>query len=153
MTDQRVAPVSAAMEVSSEVPAEDAEAAPGLSSQTVAPPLRAADAREAAAAFVAKLNPAPSARAVQDLVLLSSELVTNAIRYAGAVTALSFGADQGALHVRVADPSPTHPQCRVPDMSGRTGGFGWPMVLRLASSVTVHRNGSRGKTILATMAR
>lgn len=125
----------------------------GVSSESVPPPLRAAEAREAAAAFVAKLNPAPSARAVQNLVLLSSELVTNAIRYAGAVTALSFGADQGVLHVRVADPSPTHPQCRVPDMTGRTGGFGWPMVLGLANSVTVHRHGSQGKTILATLAR
>lgn len=122
-------------------------------SEAAPPPLRASEAREAAAVFVAQLNPAPSARAVQNLVLLSSELVTNAIRYAGAVTALSFGADQGALHVRVVDPSPTHPQCRAPDLTGRTGGFGWPMILRLASSVTVHRHGSRGKTILATLAR
>lgn len=82
---------------------------PDNSSESVAPPLRASDARAAAAAFVAKLNPAPSARAVQDLLLLSSELVTNAIRYAGAVTALSFGADRRTLHVRVADPSPTLP--------------------------------------------
>ncbi|WLQ42455.1 ATP-binding protein [Streptomyces laculatispora] len=124
-----------------------------MSSEAAPPPLRAADAREAAAVFAAKLSPAPSTRAVQNLVLLSSELVTNAIRYAGGVTALSFGADQGALHVRVVDPSPTHPQCRVPDLTGRTGGFGWPMVLRLASRVTIHRHGSRGKTILATLAR
>ncbi|MEU8506221.1 ATP-binding protein [Streptomyces brevispora] len=124
-----------------------------VSSQAAPPPLRASDAREAAADFVAGLSPAPSARAVQNLVLLSSELVTNAIRYAGGVTALSFGADRRALHVRVVDPSPTQPQCRAPDLTGRTGGFGWPMVLRLASNVTVHRHGSRGKTILATLTR
>lgn len=138
MTDVGIAPEFSAAEVRS-------EPAP--------PPRRAAEAREAAAVFVARLNPAPSARAVQNLVLLSSELVTNAIRYAGGVTALSFGADHGALHVRVVDPSPAHPQCRVPDLTGQSGGFGWPMVLRLASSVTVHRHGSQGKTILATLAR
>ncbi|MER7726937.1 hypothetical protein [Streptomyces sp. NPDC096323] len=33
-------------------------------------------APEIAAAFVARLNPTPSARAVQDLLLLTSELVT-----------------------------------------------------------------------------
>lgn len=130
-----------------EFSAEDARSEPAP------PPLRAAEARAAAAAFVARLSPAPSARAVQNLVLLVSELVTNAIRYAGGVTALSFGADHRALHVRVVDPSPAHPQCRVPDLTGQTGGFGWPMVLRLSSSVTVHRHGNQGKTILATLAR
>lgn len=118
-----------------------------------APPRRAAEARAAAAAFAAQLNPAPSARTVQDLLLLSSELVSNAIRHAGAVTALSFKADGGALHVRVADPSPAHPQSRVPDMTGRTGGFGWPMILRLAHRVTIRPLGGEGKIILAALPR
>lgn len=138
MIDQCTAPVSSA---------------PDVLLEAAAPPLRAADAREAAAAFAAELNPAPSAHTVQNLLLLSSELVTNAIRYAGAVTALSFEADRGALHVRVADPSPAHPQSRIPDMTGRTGGFGWPMILRLAKNVTVHCRGNQGKVILATLAR
>ncbi|MFJ6437069.1 ATP-binding protein [Streptomyces sp. NPDC091416] len=118
-----------------------------------APPHRAAEARAAAAEFAAQLHPAPSARTVQNLLLLSSELVTNAIQHAGAVTALSFKADSGTLHVRVADPSPAHPQSRVPDMTGRTGGFGWPMILRLAHRVTIRPLGREGKIILAVMAR
>ncbi|WP_442805754.1 ATP-binding protein [Streptomyces sp. NBC_00385] len=117
------------------------------------PPHRAAEARAAAADFAARLHPAPSARTVQNLLLLSSELVTNAIQHAGAVTALSFKADSDTLHVRVADPSPAHPQSRVPDMSGRTGGFGWPMILRLAHRVTIRPLGQEGKIILAVMAR
>lgn len=121
--------------------------------QCPAPPRRAAEARAAAAAFAAQLNPAPSARTVQNLLLLSSELVTNAIRHAGAVTALSFKADGSALHVRVADPSPAHPQSRVPDMTGRTGGFGWPMILRLAHRVTIRPLGREGKIILAVLPR
>ncbi|WP_410090546.1 ATP-binding protein [Streptomyces sp. OR43] len=119
----------------------------------VPPPHRAAEARAAAADFAARLHPAPSARTVQNLLLLSSELVTNAIQHAGAVTALSFKADSRSLHVRVADPSPAHPQSRVPDMSGRTGGFGWPMVLRLAHRVTIRPLGREGKIILAVLPR
>lgn len=117
------------------------------------PPRRAAEARAAASAFAAQLHPAPSARTVQNLLLLSSELVTNAIRHAGAVTALSFKVDRTALHVRVADPSSVHPQSRVPDMTGRTGGFGWPMVLRLADRVTIRTLGTDGKIILAALPR
>lgn len=116
-------------------------------------PRGAAEARAAAADFVAQLHPAPSARTVQNLLLLSSELVTNALKHAGAVTALSFKATSNALHVRVADPSPTYPQPRVPDMTGRTGGFGWPIILRLANRVTIRPLGREGKIILAVLTR
>lgn len=120
---------------------------------TVAAPAGAAEARAAAAAFVAELSPPPSPSTVQDLLLLCSELVTNAVRHAGAVTALSFEADRRSLHVKVADPSPAHPRARVPDLTGATGGFGWPLILRLARKVAVHSQGNQGKIILATMAR
>ncbi|MEU1351176.1 ATP-binding protein [Streptomyces sp. NPDC005775] len=118
-----------------------------------APPRRAAEARAAAKAFVAQLNPAPSARTAQNLLLLSSELVTNAIRHAGAVTTLAFEADSGALRVRVGDPDPAPPRSRVPDMTGRTGGFGWPMILQLAKKVTVRPLRGEGKIIVAVLAR
>lgn len=116
-------------------------------------PRRAAEARAAAADFVAQLHPAPSARAVQNLLLLSSELVTNAIKHAGSVTSLSFKATSSALHVRIADPSPTYPQPRVPDMTGRAGGFGWPIILRLAHRVTIRPLGREGKIIHAVLPR
>ncbi|MFF5705649.1 hypothetical protein ACFY7H_24645 [Streptomyces sp. NPDC012794] len=51
-----------------------------------------------------------------------------------------------------ADPSPAHPQDRTPDLTGHTGGFRWPLVQRLALSVTVEpRPGA--KAITATLHR
>ncbi|MBW5254623.1 ATP-binding protein [Streptomyces sp. P01-B04] len=158
MTKQDAAPLPSAGIASTGVPSTGVPST-GISStgrevaRCPAPPHRAAEARAAATAFVAQLHPTPSARTVQNLLLLSSELVTNAIQHAGAVTALSFKADSDALHVRVADPSPAHPQSRVPDLTGRTGGFGWPMILRLAHRVTIRPLGREGKIILAVMAR
>ncbi|WP_455353281.1 ATP-binding protein [Streptomyces sp. SYSU K217416] len=116
-------------------------------------PRYAAQARDTAAAFLASLHPSPSADAAQGLLLVVSELVTNALRHAGAVSALRLVADRRSLQVRVEDPSPACPQDRTPDLTGRTGGFGWPMVQRLARSVTVHTRPRGGKVILATLPR
>ncbi|MFJ2026845.1 ATP-binding protein [Streptomyces sp. NPDC087897] len=116
-------------------------------------PERAADARDAVSTFVARLHPAPTSHMVQSLLLLVSELVTNAVRHAGAVTALWLTADRRGVHVRVTDPSAAHPQDRTPDLTGRTGGFGWPMVQRLAREVRIRDVAGGGKVILATVAR
>ncbi|TRV73904.1 ATP-binding protein [Streptomyces sp. 130] len=120
---------------------------------TEPPPSKAADARAAAKAFVATLDPRPAATTLQDLLLLVSELVTNAIRHAGAVTALAFGADADTLYVQVADPSPDRPQQRTPDLRGGTGGFGWPLVLRLSKKTDIRDHPPQGKVILVAMAR
>ncbi|MCZ4102219.1 MULTISPECIES: ATP-binding protein [Streptomyces] len=116
-------------------------------------PQRAAQARDTATAFLASLQPAPSAYTAENLFLLVSELVTNALRHAGGVTALCLTADRRTLQVRVEDPSPAHPQDRTPDLTGQTGGFGWPMIQRLARTVSVHSKTQGGKAILATLPR
>ncbi|MFD3803106.1 ATP-binding protein [Streptomyces sp. NPDC058611] len=117
-------------------------------------PVRAAQARDAACGFLADLNPPPPETTVQNVLLLVSELVTNALRHAGAVTALHLRADRHLIHVTVEDPSSAHPQDRSPDLSGRTGGFGWPLVQRLAQSVTVVQpQFGPGKAIIAALPR
>lgn len=116
-------------------------------------PEKAADARDAVSTFVAMLTPAPAAHVVQNLLLLVTELVTNAVRHAGAVTELRLTADRTGVHVRVTDPSPTVPRDRTPDLTGRTGGFGWPMVQRLAQQVAIRESADGGKAVLATVAR
>lgn len=127
--------------------------APHPMTVTGPPPSRAADARAAAKVFVATLDPRPAATTIQDLLLLVSELVTNAIRHAGAVTALSFWADEAMLYVQVADPSRDRPRQRTPDLSGGTGGFGWPLILKLADKADIRDHAPRGKVVLVSMAR
>ncbi|MFI7102322.1 ATP-binding protein [Streptomyces sp. NPDC050161] len=116
-------------------------------------PGTAADARDFAAGFVAALTPELPATTVQNLLLLVSELVANALRHAGAVTALHLTADLDSILVGVEDPSPAHPQERRPDLTGRTGGFGWPMVRSLARDITIRPHPCGGKILLATLAR
>jgi anti-sigma regulatory factor (Ser/Thr protein kinase) len=116
-------------------------------------PRLAAEARDATYGFLAGLCPAPSAYTSQNLVLVVSELVTNALRHAGEVTSLQLRADRKTLHIVVDDPSPAPPQHRTPDLTGRTGGFGWPMIQRLAQRVTVRPRPGGGKTILAVLSR
>lgn len=116
-------------------------------------PERPAQARDAAAEFLLDLRPPPPVATVQNLVLLVSELVTNAVRHAGGVSAMSLRADRRSIQVIVADPSPAHPQDRTPDLTGHTGGFGWPMIQRLALSVRVEPRPGGGKAITATLPR
>ncbi|MFD3870810.1 ATP-binding protein [Streptomyces sp. NPDC058623] len=117
-------------------------------------PVRTAQAREAASDFLARLNPPPPESTVQNVVLLVSELVTNALRHVGTVTFMELRANRHHIQVVVEDPSPAHPQDRTPDLTGRTGGFGWPMIQRLAHDVTIARaRAGTGKAITATLPR
>ncbi|MFD3939741.1 ATP-binding protein [Streptomyces sp. NPDC058611] len=86
-------------------------------------------------------------------MLLVSELVTNALRHAGGVSAMSLRADRRSMQVIVADRSPARPQERTPDLTGQAGGFGWPTIQRLASSVRVDPRPGGGKAIVATLPR
>jgi anti-sigma regulatory factor (Ser/Thr protein kinase) len=82
-----------------------------------------------------------------------SELVTNALRHAGGVSALRLAAGPRTLRVTVEDPSGDRPQQRRPDLTGRSGGFGWPMIQSLADTVTVLSAPDGGKAVLATLGR
>ncbi|RDG35888.1 ATP-binding protein [Streptomyces corynorhini] len=116
-------------------------------------PELAAEAREATDGFLDGLCPEPSDRTRQNLLLVVSELVTNALRHAGEVTSLRLRADRRSLQIEVRDPSPALPLDRTPDLTGRSGGFGWPMVQRLADGVTVRPASGGGKMILAVLVR
>ncbi|MFH8568575.1 ATP-binding protein [Streptomyces sp. NPDC017993] len=116
-------------------------------------PRQAADARHAVAAFLSGLQPPASSETAQNVLLVVSELVTNALRYAGEVTALRLTVEDDALRVAVEDPSPVRPRERSPDLTGRTGGFGLSMVQSLARTVTVRPHPHGGKAVIATLAR
>ncbi|MDX2561060.1 ATP-binding protein [Streptomyces sp. TX20-6-3] len=114
-----------------------------------APPVRTpADARQLVRHALAAIGPLPSAQ-VEDLLLVTSELVTNAHRHAGGVTGFGIGVGRDRVTVSVSDASREPPLYRRQgDL--RPGGYGWPIVLRLCDEVTVDA-GPHGKTIHAAV--
>ncbi|MEU3744278.1 MULTISPECIES: ATP-binding protein [Streptomyces] len=87
---------------------------------------------------------------VEDLLLVTSELVTNALRHAGGVTGFGIGVGRDRVTVSVSDASGKVP-LHQPSQGLRPGGYGWPIVLRLCRDVTVDA-GPGGKTVHATVA-
>ncbi|GHH48314.1 ATP-binding protein [Streptomyces candidus] len=107
-----------------------------------------ASARETAAAYLTQ----HCAWADLDAVLLVvSELVTNAVRHTSGWWRLRLRAGHERLVVEMDDSSPQPPVPREPDFAGG-GGFGWHMVQRLAGQVEV-RPLPEGKRVRATWLR
>lgn len=112
-----------------------------------------AGARDSARAFLERLaRPAIAAEAADTVVLVVSELVTNALRHGGGTCTLNLTAHPDSIEVSVRDRSPQTPRIRTPDLSGGTGGFGRPMVERLARATSVTRRTVGGKTVSALLA-
>jgi anti-sigma regulatory factor (Ser/Thr protein kinase) len=110
-------------------------------------------AREAARAFTSSLGPAPGTARADTLLLVVSELVTNAVRHGGGRYTLELCADPHTLTVAVSDPSPARPRERPPDLNGAGGGFGWHMVRDLTHHLTIPPGPGPGKTIHAQLPR
>ncbi|GAA2516129.1 ATP-binding protein [Streptomyces gobitricini] len=122
----------------------------------VAPLLSAtsvAAARDSAREFLEGLLPAAASETADTVVLVVSELVTNALRHGGGTCTLDLTAHPDSIEVAVRDPSPQVPRMHTPDLNGGTGGFGWPMVNRLARATAVTRQAAGGKTVSALLAR
>ncbi|MEU2794284.1 ATP-binding protein [Streptomyces sp. NPDC007100] len=113
----------------------------------------AADARRDARAFLDGLLPPATSEASGAVLLVVSELVTNALRHAGGTWTLELTAHPDGIEVAVHDPSPQAPLLRTPDLNGGTGGFGWPLVNRLARTTTVTPGPSGGKKVSALLPR
>ncbi|MEU3064614.1 ATP-binding protein [Streptomyces subrutilus] len=113
-----------------------------------------AEARQAARAFLGALGqPAIGREQADTVVLVVSELVTNALRHGGGAYTLHFAAHPGTIEIVVQDPSPKLPRMRTPDLIDGTGGFGWHMVNDLAHQVVVTPRPEGGKTIRALLPR
>lgn len=107
-----------------------------------------ASAREAAADFLARHSPWADLDAV---LLVVSELVTNAVRHAPGWWRLHLTAAQESLTVELDDSSSQVPVPRDPDFGGG-GGFGWHMVRKLANRVEI-RPLPEGKRVQAVWDR
>lgn len=120
-------------------------------------PYVAADARRA---VLRVLDGAPGLPGNRDRIradasLVVSELVTNAVQHGGGVTGFRANlTDDGAgLRLEVDDASTARPVARRALGVDPTliGGFGWPIVQRLASSVTVEFLPAGGKRIVVVL--
>ncbi|MGW7822190.1 ATP-binding protein [Streptomyces puniciscabiei] len=109
------------------------------------------DARDAVAALLARVRPAPTRRSVQDARLVVSELVTNVAKHAPGPCTLSLellpGA--GALRITVSDTS-TDPPLRRPPDPRRVGGHGLHLVAMLSRALEVTWL-PHGKRVTATV--
>ncbi|MFJ8673568.1 ATP-binding protein [Streptomyces sp. NPDC093589] len=113
-----------------------------------------ADARGSTRDFLSGLGrPAIAPETADTVVLVVSELVTNALRHGGGTCALDLTAHTDSIEVAVHDRSPRAPRMRTPDLNGGTGGFGWPMVNSLARATAVTRQTAGGKTVSALLTR
>ena len=92
--------------------------------------------------------------AAEDVLLVVSELVTNACLHAGGPQELRVHRTPKSLRLEVTDGGPGDPAPRIPHRVGRPGGHGMFIVQRLCLDwgVVRHRDGRPGKTVWAELA-
>ncbi|MFI8966199.1 ATP-binding protein [Streptomyces sp. NPDC053493] len=91
--------------------------------------------------------------AAEDVLLVVSELVTNACLHAEGPEALRVVRRDGVLRLEVADRGAGQPAPRSPHRAGRPGGHGMFIVQRLCRDWGVDRvPGAPGKTVWAELA-
>lgn len=112
-------------------------------------PLRADEARSLTHRLLMGLDPPASVGAVSDAVLVTHELVTNALRHGGGLASFSVAVEPGMVRVWVSDHSTALPVARLRTEPGE-GGYGWSMVCALTHTCGVTVS-SRGKTIAVGM--
>lgn len=89
-------------------------------------------------------------RVVGDAVLVTSELVTNALRHGGGLTSFDVEMTDHGCRVSVGDRSDRLPELASSrDGSGRlrVGGHGWRVIRRLARSITITPEAHGGKRV------
>ena len=107
-------------------------------------------ARGCARAYLDQCTPSVTKEAANDVLMLVSEMVTNAVSHASGPCCLYLVEAGADLTIAVSDTSTVVPEPRTPDLGGG-GGFGWHMLRRLARRVDVYVRPPWGKTVCATM--
>ncbi|WP_230193694.1 ATP-binding protein [Streptomyces sp. NBC_00080] len=92
---------------------------------------------------------------VVDLLLVVSELVTNALRHGGGLAGFGMTPVRDGVRLAVRDHSDTVPAevCGPGSRPAghRVGGYGWPLVVRLARDIAIEKQNGGGKTISVFM--
>ncbi|MFF6982088.1 ATP-binding protein [Streptomyces sp. NPDC008343] len=92
-----------------------------------------------------------SERAVTDLLLVVSELVTNAIRHGGGLAGFEVAMLPDAVSLSVHDysdavPSAAYGPGTLP-LVHEGSGYGWPLIIRLTREIHIERRREGGKTV------
>ena len=103
-------------------------------------PARLREARS----FVRRSVPPLAPDCLDVVLLLTSELVTNAVIHARTAVELAVATTPGTLLVMVHDEDGSAP--REPDRAGRDGGWGLGLVAALADTAATQRHPEGGKT-------
>ncbi|MEU8942809.1 ATP-binding protein [Streptomyces goshikiensis] len=113
------------------------------------PPFTIAQARDMVAEALRKSGLVLRDDVVADALMVTSELVTNAMRHGGGLAGFHAEVRDGDFRVLVADRTPDPPRTH-PATGPRIGGYGWPLIRSLAHHVTVtpHRSGKHITAIL-----
>ena len=109
-------------------------------------------ARDFTRAFLADAAEALPASVLEDVLLVVSELVTNAVRHAPGPCALDLTQDRDQVTIAVSDSFAALPVPRRADLTSGTGGLGWHLLGDLARYVRVAARPD-GKTITAVLPR
>ncbi|OON77390.1 ATP-binding protein [Streptomyces tsukubensis] len=110
-------------------------------------PGSAAEARTVARdVLVSQDRPVDESVAV-DVSLVVSELVTNAFRHGGGLTGFHTFVRDEAIEILVDDASERVPAEQPRTEHGAPGGYGWPLVRRMASEVSIVPLPGGGKRI------
>ncbi|MFI6039429.1 ATP-binding protein [Streptomyces sp. NPDC051315] len=121
----------------------------------LAPVTTAASARAYARAVVdarwnASARPAREEDVI-DLLLVVSEMVSNAIRHGGGLAGFEVTPVHDGIRLAVHDhsdvvPSVAYGSGALPSVH-HGNGYGWPLIIRLARDISIDRRPSGGKTI------
>ncbi|MEU9028604.1 ATP-binding protein [Streptomyces sp. NPDC048383] len=108
-----------------------------------------AAARRYVSKFLERIGVSLDSVIAADALMVTTELVTNAIRHGGGLTLFHADLSGDALQLSVGDASTRTPTSRRGD-PGRPGGYGWPLIQRLTEHIDITLR-SDGKTITAVL--
>ncbi len=114
-----------------------------------APPGSAAAARARVRELLLMAGVSLDSVIAADALLVTSELVTNAIRHGDGVIAFRADITGDVLRLSIADANPCPPAARTGTVD-HPGGYGWPLIQRLAVHVDCSTRAD-GKTITTAL--
>ncbi|WP_432080817.1 ATP-binding protein [Streptomyces sp. WAC 04229] len=114
------------------------------------PPFSAATARAHVRDLLLARTPDMSPVVIDDVLLVATELITNAQRHGGGLVAFDARLTEDTITITVTDASPALPRTTPRNHPAAPGGFGWPLIHQISRHISVTPT-TAGKTIRAVI--